>query len=203
MFALVVAVAMVSVGATLALRTTKLFETNVLTIGDVDIALKEDYKSEGATLTPNNATAIGKHVWVTNEGNLPCYVRVLVKKAWLDNTLLKRQVTTFTDGLTLDMIDPQFNTTDWVQGADVNGCMCFYYQKKLAVGGKTSNLMNEFYFLETDANGKTFDLGTYGGYTGVIEVQAQAIQADYIEGQFDPTTTITSWGTESNLVFNS
>lgn len=198
--ALIVAVAMVSVGVTLAALngTTPLPETNVLVIGNVDIDLNDVYEEK--TLNPGT-TGVQKEVSVTNKGSLPCYVRILVKKEWYKpgeygvagktpvvstaNATTATENQTFikdgTKGLSVDMIAPTFShTSDWVKGDRVDGYDCYYYQTALSAGATTSTLMDTFGFLET-ADGVTFDKDTYAGYVGVISVKAQAVQSDWLE----------------------
>lgn len=185
--ALIVAVAMVSVGVTLALYSSEKAETNVLTIGDVDIELEEEF-TENQVLSPGTAS-VTKVVTVTNTGNLPCYARILVRREWrnggthVDNTGPDNEG----KGIHVDMIKPNYPSLgagkDWYKGDDVtlnDGTYeCYYYKNVLGVGDKTSPLMSSFDFVKT-VNGITFDTEKYGGYTGVITVYAQAIQSSYL-----------------------
>jgi hypothetical protein len=93
--ALLVAVAMVSVGLTLALTTVdKTYTTNVVTIGEVKIELIDNYydtdmAANGQTYTKTNPPVfepnkdVTKTIKVKNVGNYPCYVRLLVQKEWI------------------------------------------------------------------------------------------------------------------------
>lgn len=103
--ALIVAVAGVSVGLTLALTTVdKTYTTNVATIGEVKIELidkyydadgevvgdgKGDMSKNGQEYTEDDPpvfgpdTTVHKTVKVKNIGKFPCYVRLLVYTEWV------------------------------------------------------------------------------------------------------------------------
>lgn len=187
--ALMVAVAMVSVGVTLAAWTTPAKnETNVITLGSVKIKLIDEYERNDS-VSPN--VSVDKKVSVTNTGNSPCYVRILVKRSWKqpsgkpaadpDWILYTHQVGgTETDG---------YNNADWTKGADVTVDSvvyeCYYYTSgdgKLAVGATTSTLFDHFKLVDT------FDTAVYGNYEGAITVMAQAVQSDNF-----PKSDITDW----------
>ena len=76
-------VAILAIGGTLAYFTDTDAETNVFTVGDVDIDLVEEYK-QGSTLVPttgkdkdgNIINAVKKEVKVTNEGTEDAFVRL-------------------------------------------------------------------------------------------------------------------------------
>ena len=84
--ALIVAVAMVSIGVTLALDPITAFETNVVVIGNINIKLNDEYVGNDMDTPPvfNPGQTVDKKVSVTNTGDNPCYVRVLVEKIWED-----------------------------------------------------------------------------------------------------------------------
>lgn len=167
--ALIVAVAMVSIGVTLALLRKESDEVNVITIGNVDIDLYDNFPDQGKTKTPGD-TAIPKVIRVDNTGNLPCYVRLKVKKQWKEDTTLP------TDVIELDI--PTDN--DWVKGTGPDaGYDYYYYQTALAPEGQTGSQSKEFikqFYFREDATPSQ-----YNGKTGQIFVQAEAIQADFVE----------------------
>ena len=81
--ALIVAVAMISVGVTLAANEISKSETNIVVFGNVDIELIDDYPDTPPSVEPTGAE-VNKKVSVKNTGNHDCYVRILVNKSWLD-----------------------------------------------------------------------------------------------------------------------
>lgn len=170
---------MVSVGATFALIRGSSYETNVVTIGNVDVELHEDYPNDGQTLVPG-AKDVKKEVWVENTGNLPCYVRILVKREWRNAS--GTTVNPLPSDLLLEMISPNYiNTNDWVKGTTDtgDGYEYYYYQHELPVGEVTSHLMDTFDFVQ-EVDGVEFSTEKYGGYKGIIEVKAQAVQSEYV-----------------------
>lgn len=68
-------VAILAMGGTLAYLTDYETETNVFTVGNVDITLDEDFE-EDSLLVPG--IDVNKDVYVTNVGTEPAYVRVHV-----------------------------------------------------------------------------------------------------------------------------
>lgn len=187
--ALIVAVALVSVGVTMAAWNASTSETNVVTIGNVKIDLIDTY-------TPQNNVSPGvdveKVVSVKNIGNTSCYVRLFVKKEWLTDT------GAVTD-LSVDLIKPQYKS-GWVKGTcpsggDYTGYECYYYQSELAPGQTASSLFDKFVL---DSG---FDVTKYANYEGHIIVKAEAVQSEYVGDEMTRTGgNITDW--PSALVFN-
>lgn len=191
--ALIVAVALVSVGVTMAAFNVKTSETNVVTIGSVKIKLIDEYPEEGVGGVDPGET-VDKKVSVENVGSKPCYVRVYVKKEWFDDKGAA------TGEVSADLIHPQYKS-GWVKGncpsgADYEGYDCYYYQQSLAPGQLASSLFDEFQLDDT------FDVDKFGSYEGHIIVKAEAVQSDYIDGALvkDANGQIIGWPT--SLVFN-
>lgn len=188
--ALIVAVALVSVGVTMAAWNAQTSETNVVTIGNVKIDLIDTY-------TPQNNVSPGvevdKIVSVKNTGNTSCYVRVFVKKEWLTD---KGVATTEPS---VDLIKPQYKS-GWVKGtcpsgSEYTGYECYYYQSELAPGQTADSLFDKFVLDDS------FDVDKYGNYEGHIIVKAEAVQSEYVVDEMTKTGgNITGW--PSSLVFN-
>lgn len=176
--ALVAAIALMSVGVTLAAWTASTRETNVLTLGNVDISLNEYYEENDSVLP---GVDVVKKVWVTNTGDNDCYVRVLVKKSWDEQSGRTTPST--------DWIIPTYNTAYWKRAAvePYEGYECWYYKDILAPGDEAKPLFENF---QLDA--EHFDIDTYGNFTGHIIVKAEAVQSD----NYTPTKAggyVTAW----------
>lgn len=173
----------VSVGVTFAAWSKQVTgrQTNVMVIGDINIRLNDVY-------TPQNNMeggidhAVDKVVSVTNTGNKPCYVRVLVRREWQDNT-------------DPDFIIPLYNTTYWIKAtgySDPDGYYqdCYYYKGSgtgiLAADSTTEPLFSKFYLKEGETS--------YKGKKGSIIVKAQAVQSDNIA-----LTDLTVWPNDLNF----
>ena len=203
--ALIVAIAFVSVGVTMAIWSGSTRETNVVTIGNVRIELIDIYEhGEDPVFIPKNDATIDKTVSVKNIGNQKCYVRLLVKTGWYDeNNNLDTSVAK-------DFIEPVYDTTgNWVKVDPIDGWDVFYYQSILSPDETAVPLFEEFYFLESYTKGGTtysFDLSHDGGKNGRISVQAQAVQSEYLGqdgtdfGLKKTAGKITGW--PNDLVFN-
>ena len=203
--ALIVAVAMVSVGVTLAANNNKPnFETNVVVIGNIDIDLIDEYyevqsdydsdpdgekhydEDNPPSVLPE--TTVDKVISVKNVGTNPCYVRLLIRRVWnVNGSDLK-------DKITLNI-----HTADWTKGADINvggvAYECYYYNKILAAGERAHNLCDTFRL-------GTFDLDAVQDSTGQILVFAQAVQSDFVDSStiIKEGDRITGWS--NDLVFN-
>jgi len=141
--ALIVAVAAVSVGLTLALTTVdKTYTTNVATIGEVKIELidkyydadgevvgdgKGDMSKNGQEYTEDDPpvfgpdTTVHKTVKVKNTGKFPCYVRLLVKQEW-EYTETSVDPATHTASQVIHDLSPFIEWTPnskWVKGDEV------------------------------------------------------------------------------------
>lgn len=173
--ALIAAVAVVSVGATwAAVRHIEKAETNVYTIGNVDIELIDEYQRQD-NLEPE--VQVEKKVAVKNIGTLSCYVRLYIKKGW-----------TVPDGRIdpgADKIVPEFPATGkWVKGdtpsgTQYDGYECWYYQEPVSVNTETDPLIEHFHLMQPD-DGKP-----YAGMEGHITVMAEAVQSDWTYGNLE------------------
>lgn len=172
--ALVIAVVMVSVGVTLAAWESSGRQTNVVTIGNIEIELHDDYNEiDGTNKKPGDTVA--KKVSVENTGDKPCYVRVLVKAYWDGgNATLNK------------FIEPNYDTTNWAGPFDWSGSdydVCFYYKGTsgdgiLQPGVTTKPLFETFQLKDGTIDGVSAE--EYKGMTGHIIVKAQAVQSDNI-----------------------
>lgn len=191
--ALIVAVALVSVGVTMAAFSAMTRETNVVTIGSIKIKLIDEYPDEGVDgVTPNQE--VDKVVSVQNTGNQPCYVRLFIKKQWFNAYGVA------TTEISTDLIQPQYKS-GWVKGqcpsgSEYSGFECYYYQYELGQGATADSLFDKFKL------GANFDVDRYGNYEGHIIVKAEAVQSEYIGSELvkDSTGNIIGWPT--SLVFN-
>jgi len=151
--ALLVVVAMVSVGVTLALTTVdKTYTTNVVTIGEVKIELIDKYydldgdkqinkdkaknganyyeKTDDADAVPpvfDPNTNVAKTVKVKNIGKFPCYVRLLVYTEWTYSGPDSELPVRLTDKIEWKP------SSKWIKGdkVTVDGKLftCYYYTK--------------------------------------------------------------------------
>lgn len=136
--------------------------TNVITMGDVDIALIEQMELSDGTLVPfvnavgvTAGDSISKIITVENTGNSDAWVRIAVAKSVVseDGGFLDADVMTFVLGV------------DWL--LDDDGY--YYYTKSLSSGDVTTPLWEAVDFsTQIDTS--------YGGATGTIDVTAYAVQ---------------------------
>ncbi len=191
--ALIVAVALVSVGVTMAAFSAMTRETNVVTIGSIKIKLIDEYPEEGVSgVTPDQE--VDKVVSVQNTGNQSCYVRLFIKKQWFDADGIETSV------VSTDLIQPQYKS-GWVKGqcpsgSEYSGFECYYYQYELGKGATADSLFDTFKL------GADFDMERFANYEGHIVVKAEAVQSDYIDDELvkDASGNIIGWPT--SLVFN-
>ncbi len=180
---------MVSVGVTMAVFSDMTRETNIVTIGNINIKLIDVYTQDN-DVTPGKK--VSKKVGVENTGNKPCYVRIFIKKEWYDE--LNNKV----DNPSIDMIEPLYKA-GWASAASPYDQYdeCYYYQTPLEAGDIAS-LFDEFKLSDD------FDVSKYGNYQGHIKVYAEAVQSDYIEENSDlikdASGNIIGWPT--SLIFN-
>ena len=149
---------------TLAYFTHEDTVTNVITEGNVKIALEEYSKTTNGTLVPFEnvddimpGTSVSKIVQVTNTGDNSAWVRISVEKA-----------ITLADGVTgkidLSLISLDINTTNWVEKDGY-----YYYNAALEPGKTTEPLFTTVTF--------SIEMGNlYQNSKSNIEIQAQATQ---------------------------
>lgn len=191
--ALIVAVALVSVGVTMAAFSAMTRETNVVTIGSIKIKLIDEYPEEGVSgVTPDEE--VDKVVSVQNTGNQPCYVRLFIKKQWCNAS------GTATNEVSTDLIQPQYKS-GWIKGecpggSEYDGFECYYYQYELGKGATADSLFDTFKL------GADFDVDRFGSYQGHIIVKAEAVQSEYIDDALVKDTSGNIIGWPTSLVFN-
>lgn len=167
--ALLVMVAILGVGGTLAYFTAEDSATNEFTVGNVKIDLTEPEwektgKAEAVDAYPGEALA--KDPQVTNEGNNPCFVRIKVEgldclKAEGDGDEMLIHVRT-------DYQEDKLGA-DWVLHDDGY----YYYTKVLAAGGTTTPVFDSIVIPKALTNAD----GTEHTKAYNINVKAYAVQA--------------------------
>lgn len=173
--ALMVAVAMVSIGVTLAVDPVTAYETNVVVIGNVDIKLNDDYIGNGKSTPPvfNPGATVDKTVSVTNTGNNPCYVRVLVKTSWKDKD--ERDISSY---ITLGINKNYWYTDGETTTVDEETYVIYYYKDIVPSSGteaeRTTVPLFETFKIQDYSN----EIDKVGNTTGSIKVMAQAVQSE-------------------------
>lgn len=177
--ALIVAVAMVSVGVTLAvtMKEVTAFETNVVVIGNIKIHLNDEYVGNDMDTPPvfNPGQTVDKKVSVTNTGDNPCYVRVLVNTSWED-----------TDGRDIsNYITLNVNTNYWYteeETTTVGGetYQIYYYKDIVPSSGTEAQRTTKPLFETFSIKNYSNEIDKVGGTNGSIKVMAQAVQSDNV-----------------------
>ena len=156
--ALIVLVAALIAGGTLAYFTDEETAYNVITTGNLDMMLHEEttdskpFPKEGISgVMPGDV--VDKKVYLSNEGNVDMYVRIGV------------ETTIEPETLSLEYISLDINTADWTEKDGY-----YYYTKALKPGEATPALFNTVTFSP--------DMGNdYQECTVKVDVKAQAVQA--------------------------
>lgn len=178
--ALLVMVAILGVGGTLAYFTAEDEATNTFTVGNVKIELTEpNWDSTGKTDAPEvyPGEALAKDPTVTNTGTNPCFVRVKVEGLDVlgksDDLLIHVRTEYKVDKL----------GTDWVLHDDGY----YYYTKVLAAGGTTTPVFDSIVIPTalTNKNG-----AEYTSFYN-IDVTAYAVQAQGARPSFAAVQTMT------------
>jgi len=191
-----VLIATIGVGATLAYFTDNDSATNTITMGHVDIELKEpNYEGgedggEVKDIVPGKV--IPKDPTITvQEGSQEAYVRATIT---LSEKLTDDQAKKLTDDHAKELMDGITILPGWYYSdPEQNGDGYYYYNQKLAAGGKAV-LFEEVKIPEKWGN-EVADM------TFTIDVAAEAIQAEgftpvtlEVENEDGSTTTyITAW----------
>lgn len=170
----VVLVGAVGIGATLAYFTDKDSETNVITMGHVDVDLdepgfdNEDGEDDNTITDITPGEKIVKDPTITvQEGSEDAYVRATIEYTGLTDTQIAELNIEINDG--------------WFLAADGY----YYYNTKLSAG-ESAILFDEVVIPETWGNemaNKTFE----------IIVNAEAIQADNFTPSTDDAGNIVAW----------
>lgn len=135
---------------------------NILTMASYKASLVENYKAPSHV---DPAQSVKKKVQVKNEGTVDILVRVSVRKEF--GVRGKSGVFLADKTLDGDMIEIDFNTTDWKKRADG----WFYYQRILKAGETTQPLMESYRLSEHVGN-------RYGGKDAQIVVCMESVQAE-------------------------
>jgi len=153
---------------TYAYFTTEETTHNIITTGNVQIAIREtmldptNKNNEIPYIDAENilpGDSISKIVRIENIGKSDAWVRVKVEK---DITLAAGQ----TGNANIGLIEVDFNTADWTEKDGY-----YYYNHKLDAGEKTSALFEEVVFSKSMDN-------IYQNCTINVDVKAQGTQVD-------------------------
>ena len=155
---------------TAAYFTAKDTAHNVITSGTVDIEVVEQQKvddklepyPEGPLTGVMPGVTVSKIVTVANTGSGDAWIRVRVSREF---TLAEDAPESLPAGPDPEIMELDFNTTDWVQYGD-----WYYFKAPVAVGGSTTPLFENVHF-------DLIDMGNaYQGCTASVTVEAQAVQ---------------------------
>ncbi len=165
---IVVCLAVMATG-TLAYFTDNTTAHNVITTGVIDIEIQE-WADEAKTVPfPETGisnvmpgTSVTKIVEIKNEGSNDAWVRA---SAWSWFDIEGKEPADF-EGL----ITPVYNTEYWERSSDPDDYF-WYYKEKLAPGAVTKPLITAVEF--------SVEIGNeYQGVTAMVDVYAEAVQAD-------------------------
>lgn len=172
MLVLFAAIAMISVGVTLAANDLTGSATNVVVFGDIKIDLVDEYEGNGGNPPEvNPGQTVDKLVSVKNVGDHDCYVRILVNKTWTakDNTSIA-------DLITLNINSAYWYTQDSaITQWDGDYYQIYYYKDILAPGVQAQPLFRNFTIADYSN-----DIANVGKTSGHIKVMGQAVQSDYV-----------------------
>ena len=173
--ALMVAVAMVSIGVTLAvtMKEVTAFETNVVVIGDIKIRLNDVYEGNGQKVSPGQT--VDKTVSVTNTGDNPCYVRVLVEKIWEDTD--GRNISGY---ITLNVNKDYWYTKGETTTVGGETYQIYYYKDIVPSSGTEEQRTTKPLFEDFTIADYSSEMEKVGGTNGSIKVMAQAVQSDNV-----------------------
>ena len=117
-----------AIGGTLAYFTDTDAETNVFTVGNIDIDLKENFDSKNAELMPGKENAVNKDAWITNTGTNDAWVwaEVLIPAALDDGDDNSPQAPGLGNSLHVNYLGA--NALEYAQNTDANGK---YYNENL------------------------------------------------------------------------
>lgn len=160
--------------------------TNVVTVGKVSIELINEDVAQNNNIGAGES--VSKIVKVKNKGTYPAYIRLKIKKEWTGSSGIDYSV------LSADAIEPDCKS-DWVVGAAEDNQYVYYYYQNILPAGATVDFMDSYHISQEKL---TALLANYHGgafsISGKINVQAEAVQADYFDGQLIRTgDKITAW----------
>lgn len=168
-------IAVLSAGVTLAAFTASKETLNVVTFGNVHIALVDDYTKPEAGVMPGQT--VQKTVSAKNTGSNTAFVRLKLTKSWWDNGQMREE-------LDPSYINLDFSNADkWVEGADGY----YYYQLPLKPGETAESLIDSF------SLPKAWDMDGYTNLDGHIDARAEAVQSENFTPQLNDEGKITGW----------
>jgi alternate signal-mediated exported protein len=206
----VVLAALLITGGTLAWFTDEQTATNIVTTGNVKIALHDsatDIEWDGSSAVTDPVSdfapvggivpseTVGKFVTVKNTGDNDAYVRIQIVPVWyktVEGTLVelteneKGLAGIDEDGIGVDSIAYTVNGTDWT-ARDEDG---YYIYKGILTSGQTAPTLLSAVTFNSLLDNRIADL------TVKIEIKAEAIQSDNMTG-YDYETV---WGATSSSV---
>lgn len=163
----------------LAYYATSGTATNVITTGDVHIAIIEkmdngqDFPKEGVYIMPGSI--VSKIVTVANTGSHPCWVRVK----------LTNGVTN--EALSGDIFDVNINNNDWITGTDG-----YYYYKAVVEPGETTQKLFSQVRIAGDID------NSYAGENVTLTVCAFAVQSE--NNPADSPLNVSGWPSDGGKV---
>lgn len=173
--AALVLIAVLSAGVTLAAFTASKETLNIVTFGNVHIALIDEYTKPQAGVMPGQT--VNKVVTAKNTGSNTAYVRLKLTKSWWENDLKRED------------LDPSYialnfsNADKWVEGTD----RYYYYQLPLKPGETAENLIDSF------SLPKDWDMDGYTNLDGHIDARAEAVQSENFTPQVNEEGEIIGW----------
>ncbi|MBQ7137489.1 MAG: hypothetical protein IJO39_00630 [Clostridia bacterium] len=180
--ALLVMVAILGVGGTLAYFTAEDEATNTFTVGNVKIDLIEPSWKEAKDVYPGQV--LPKDPTVTNTGNNPCYVRIKVEglDVFADDYEDAMIGLRYIDA---DDVEKEgYNTVDWTYHDGY-----YYYMTELGTGEKTTALFDSIVIPTALTN----DQGTEHPDPYDIDVKAYAVQSQGAPADMDSVEKIAAW----------
>lgn len=173
--AALVLIAVLSAGVTLAAFTASKETLNIVTFGNVHIALIDEYTKPQAGVIPGQT--VNKVVTAKNTGSNTAYVRLKLTKSWWENDLKR-------EDLDPSYIKLNFSNADkWVEGTD----RYYYYQLPLKPGETAENLIDSF------SLPKDWDMNGYTNLDGHIDARAEAVQSENFTPQVNEEGEIIGW----------
>ena len=167
--------------------------------------LMTDMLEEGESIIPGKTYT--EEISVANSGAIDSYVRVIIKKYWVDEK--GNKVTGALDPAYIELVAS--DSTKWIKSTDsTDEREIFYYTDILKAAEETDNVVvgikiNEAISKEviqyTDGN-KVFYEYKYNGYSFVLEAEAQAIQTHNAEDAIKSAWGVNAAITEGKLTVN-
>lgn len=175
-----------AIGITIAYAATNLGNTatNVVTVGNVKIVLHnqddEDVNSHTKKVMPGDQ--ISKVVKVENVGGYNAYIRMKVKKEWLNNNNTPQFKT--------EAIEPIVEK-GWCIGTAEDSDHVYYYYNTIVTPGAVIPFMNSFCVSAGAIDQENLDKNPNA--EGKITVEAEAVQSDFYEPTKDKNDNVIDW----------